>query len=502
MYIRISMGLGKMGAKKVMNPSVNSNTNVRRLIKNTLIGLICFANVMQFSLSPRGSFFGDSIAYGAGDNRNWEQLSFLGNSLRNWPIVLLNVALGDRVLQTFAQFAGSAFVWSYLIWNIQRYITGKTYYVVSVMVTILAISPHIISWNSVLLAESYAISCLVLVLIFGFRYTATKSKIDRSLLAGAILFWATLQSRHFLALIVLVLVSLPFFLRPLFIKARSIGVGTIIALSLTVSYIGFININQQTNDFNSGISYRAFSNIYTFAAHSQSATIKSSLANEPGFDCVELKNNSDVIVIAEKLVKNCPIALKWLEENYSFWYAKFLVQHPTYTLKLLVEGIANSNNPPEFYAGTVSISPTILNSIYFGSRNYSFGSFENVSDKMVLVENEKQQFVVVTKGNTVSYNAIKANAPIFLWFYLAILLFLRSLYKSVHVFRNTREKEVQPLMWLVCLSLLGFAINLLVCPAEYFKLTIQFSTLLFLGTILMVATEFNSRVESHEGIVN
>jgi hypothetical protein len=496
------MGLGKMGAKKVRNSCINSNTNVRTLIQNTFIGLIWFANSMQFSLSPRGSFFSDSLAYGAGDIRNWEQLSFLGNSLRNWPIVLLNVALGDRVLQTFAQFAVSAFVWSYLIWNIQRYISGRTYYVVSAMITILAISPHVISWNSVLLAESYATSGLVLALIFGFRYSVTKSKIDRSLFAGAILFWATLQSRHFLALLVLALVSLPFLSRSIFKSLRSMGIGTIIALSLTVSYIGFININQQTNDFNPGISYRAFSNIYTFAAHSQSTAIKSSLANEPGFECVELLKNTDVIVIAEKLVKNCPIALKWLEENYSFWYAKFLAQHPTYTLKLLVEGIASSNNPPEFYAGTVSITPTILNSIYFGSRNYSFGSFENVSDKMVLVENDKQQFVVITKGNTVSYNAIKANAPIFLWFYLGILLLLRNLYKSAHVFQKTKVKELNPLMWLVCLSLLGFAINLLVCPAEYFKLTIQFATLLFLGTILLAATEVNSRAESHEGIEN
>jgi hypothetical protein len=457
---------------------------------------------MQYLLSPRGSFFSDSLAYGAGDNRNWESLSFIGNSLRNWPIVLLNVGLGDRALQTLVQFAWSAFVWSFLIWNVQRFISGRTFYIVSALITILAISPHIISWNSVLLAESYAISTLVLALVFGFRYTVTKSKIDRSLFAGAILFWATLQSRHFLALMILVLMSLPLFAASMFKVVRSVGFRTIIALSLTVSYIGFININQQTNDFNPGISYRAFSNIYTFAAHSQSVAIKSSLANQPGFTCVDLLNNTDVIAIAEKLVEDCPIALQWLEENYTFWYAKFLAQHPTYTIKLLVEGIANSNNPPEFYAGTVSISPTIFNSMYFGSRNYSFGSFENASDKMVLVENDKQQFVVITKGNTVSYNAIKANAPIFVWLYLGILLLLRNAYKSFRVFRDTKEKKLNLLSWLVCLSLLGFAINLLACPAEYFKLTIQFSVLLFLGTILLTATEVNSRVESHEAREN
>jgi hypothetical protein len=121
---------------------------------------------------------------------------------------------------------------------------------------------------------------------------------------------------------------------------------------------------------------------------------------------------------------------------------------------------------------------------------------------MVLVENDKQQFVVITKGNTVSYNAIKANAPIFVWLYLGILLLLRNAYKSFRVFRDTKEKKLNLLSWLVCLSLLGFAINLLVCPAEYFKLTIQFSVLLFLGTILLTATEVNSRVESHEAREN
>jgi hypothetical protein len=248
-----------------------------------------------------------------------------------------------------------------------------------------------------------------------------------------------------------------------------------------------ISYNQQNQDYDVAISYRALSNLYTFAAHSQADVIKSELKKEPGFGCMGIDSMTDVIAISRKLVDACPAALTWLENEYFSWYAKFLISHPVYTSRLLLEGLAASNNPSEFYAGTLSIAPPLFNGLFFGSRNYSFGSFENVSNKMVLIENDKQQFVVISKGDTKSYNAVKANAPIFLWIFLALFL----LYLRIRNIITQKSRFVgsgfEPMFIILMLSMLGFGINLLICPAEYFKLTIHYSVALFLSVILIAA---------------
>lgn len=481
-----------MGCKQLKLAYKLEKDSFRETFRNSLIGLVVFANCLQFALIPTGAFFGDSVAYGAGNERNWNLISFSGESLRNWPIVLLNVLLGNQILQTLAQFIISILCWSFLILNLQKAFRSKIYYFIALMISVLAISPYILSWNSVLLGESYAISFFVLSISLALRSQATRKERDFFVFLLSILFWSSLQSRHFLALVVLIFLSAPFLiprLKMIFSRKQRVK---LVSILVGLVYLGILSINQQNQDFNKDISYRAFSNIYTFAAHSQSDTIKIALAEQPGFKCINLMDKLDVFAIVEKLTRDCPVALRWLEQNYAKWYVKFLLSNPSYLGKLLLEGLAGSNNPPEFYSGTISMVPNTLTSIYFGSRNYSFGSFENVSDKMVLVENDKQSFVVIEKGNNDAYNAVKANAPIFIWIYLVVLIFFQ---KAISLIRNLRVKRIvdfDPVFAMLSLSILGFCINLIVCPAEYFKLTIQFSVGLFVGVLLTMSSRFET----------
>ncbi len=458
-------------------------------LRNSLIGLIVFANCLQFALLPSGTVFSDSVAYGAGNDRNWDLISLTGDALRNWPIVLLNVLLGDRVLQTIVQFLVSIISWSFLIWNLQRAVPRRVFYFSAFLISILAISPYILSWNSVLLGESYGISFFVLSLSLGLRSRASHKERDYFLFFLSLFFWASLQSRHFLALVTLILFSIPFMITKFTLGDLKKHKSKFVSLLLILGYLGILSTNQQNQDFKRDISYRAFSNIYTFAAHSQSDIIKSALVEQPGFKCLNLFDETDVLQIVEKLTADCPEALNWLEQNFAQWYVKFLLSNPTYLAKLFMEGLASSNNPPEFYSGTISMVPNVFTSIFFGSRNYSFGSFENVSNKMVLVENDKQSFVVIQKGNNQSYNAVKANAPIFIWIYFVLVVWFQ---KALHLFRKRKvisEIKLDPVFVMLNLSVLGFCMNLVACPAEYFKLTIQFSVGLFIGIILMLGSK-------------
>ena len=469
-----------------------------RNLRNFNIGLVVFAHIFQFGLNPAGAFFSDSYAYGAGDLRNWKLFSLIGHSLRNWPIVLTNLTLGNRILQTSAQFIFSTIVWSILIWYMHRFLNARKFYLASALVLILAISPHVLSWNSVLLGDSYGLSFMVLTIAMCLRWGFTKNRNHGIYFLLGLIGWSSLQSRNFLAFLALTLLIVPLLFLFKIVKLGECRRVIVLVMTLLIFYVGAISVNQQNQDYyaDNAISYRALTNIYTFAAHSQSGIIKSELKKQPGFDCMGIEEMTDVIAISKKLVSECPVAHKWLEHSYLEWYLKFLLLHPAYSTKLLLEGLAASNNPSEFYAGTVSIAPTLFNGLFFGSRNYSFGTFENVENKMLLIENDKQQIVVITKGETKSYNAVKANAPIFFWIFLALFLFISRIISFYKKKTQISPHELDPMYLVLFLSLLGFAINLLISPAEYFRLTIQFSVALFLSvTLILAKVDFLNQVD-------
>ena len=112
-----------------------------------LLILIITTNILVFLMRPSGFSQGDSWAYGYGDFRNWDQLSFTGNSLRKWPIVLINSILGNSTLQILFQSIASILGWSYLLLTVKKVYNNNP--LVNTMITILAINPYVTSWNTI-----------------------------------------------------------------------------------------------------------------------------------------------------------------------------------------------------------------------------------------------------------------------------------------------------------------------------------------------------------------
>ena len=78
------------------------------------------AALINFFFNPYGLQVGDSIAYAFGGQQNFDLLSFTGHSLRNWPVVLINLVLSNNLLQILVQSLFSAFSWSFLIFQYYR----------------------------------------------------------------------------------------------------------------------------------------------------------------------------------------------------------------------------------------------------------------------------------------------------------------------------------------------------------------------------------------------
>jgi hypothetical protein len=172
-----------------------------------LLILIITTNFLVFLMRPSGFSQGDSWAYGYGNFRNWDQLSFTGNSLRKWPIVLINSILGNSILQILSQSIISTISWSYLLFTLKKVYNNNL--LINTLITILASSPYITGWNTIQLSESYSISFLVLLISISLRLKLKDSvKLKFFLLLVLVLFLNTKPSNLISAIITLSLFAL------------------------------------------------------------------------------------------------------------------------------------------------------------------------------------------------------------------------------------------------------------------------------------------------------
>jgi hypothetical protein len=179
---------------------------------------IFVAALTNFFFNPYGLQVGDSIAYAFGNQPNFDLLSFTGHSLRNWPVVLINLVLSNSLLQILAQSLFSAFSWSFLIFQYYRsnLLRKKEFAIFTVL---LFMTSQNLTWNSTQLAESYSISFVVLFLALSIKLKSNKSAFNAFKLILVTYLWALIHGRNFSTLVVFATIfSFAFLLKPNFRK--------------------------------------------------------------------------------------------------------------------------------------------------------------------------------------------------------------------------------------------------------------------------------------------
>ena len=126
---------------------------------------IAIAHLVQFAFNPTEAIQGDSAQYGVGQPRNWDLLSFTGQSLRNWPTVLLYLLFASDAAKIFFQFLISFSATVILLIQINSQFKGRTRVVLIALTSVFVTTPQIMNWNSVLLSESILISTTVLFVV-------------------------------------------------------------------------------------------------------------------------------------------------------------------------------------------------------------------------------------------------------------------------------------------------------------------------------------------------
>ncbi len=424
-------------------------------------------------MRPSGFSQGDSWAYGYGDFRNWEQLSFTGKSLRKWPIVLINSILGNSILQILFQSIISMLSWSYLLITLKKVYNNNL--LINTMVTILASNPYITSWNTIQLSESYAISFLVLLVSLSFRIKSNDStKLRFYLILVLVLFLNTKPSNLISAIITFALFAL-FNSRKLLFQGPNKFLT--ISMILILAYSAFLSINQSNQKLQEegfGITYTAAQAVSVISnTNPKAAKLTSTLPDIDALACLKEYYLEKPENITHALKTKCFESQEWLDENFNKYYAKFLISNPIYVFELVSISILAGNSPYSTYGGTVSILPASFEGIYFGNRNYAL-RLDNFSAQNIPIEK------------------LQVNAPIILW----ILLFLTvSVFSRSKYFQDVSNERSKIFMFNYLFTFGGSIIisTAIIVPNEWYRQTIVGQVSIFIATILIWAENLKHR---------
>jgi hypothetical protein len=435
---------------------------------------IALSYLIQFAFNPAGAFQGDSAQYGAVQPRDWDLLSFTGESLRNWPTVLLYLLFASDVAKVFSQFMISFLAAIIMLRQIHSQFIGKTRILLIVLFSSLITTPQIINWNSVLLSESLLLSVTILFVVSlrAFIISSEKSTFWPLLITSYL--WCILKTTNVL-LLIFILVSLVLFagirLMPLRIHQRSLirlGASVLLGGLFVVTWL-----NHPNQEFNRDINYRTYTAIAVLTDVNPRADIlHAELSKVDELKCLEIGNPKSYEFYASKLGGECQESKLWISENFYQWYAKFLLSHPQEPIQLAAAGFIAGNSPVSLYAPNLSILPKPIQDLFFGERNFALRNLG---------------FLPYGEYETEEYDrsGMEVVVPILAWLGIAFALLLILLSRK-SLRGLLRSKAVKLDYILVAAGVAGVSINSIAVPTEWFRENIYFFTLIYISLIYLI----------------
>jgi len=429
-----------------------------------VILFIIATQILQFSLNPFGSYVGDSFAYGYGDKLEWSKLSFFGNSLRNWPVVLINLIMHYPIIQILFQTIFSIFSWSFLVWNLQKFIPARYFLLFSFLLCSFILSPHILSWNSVVLSESYSISLITLFFSMLVRNATKSSLLNKITLLFISFLWLSVHPRNFYAGILLLAIFVITHNLRLIKIVKSNKLIFFFSILLFIQLVVVSN-NQKNQEYGNEISYNQVLPFYVFSNNPSASSITESLIDVPQMACIFKGNSNDINQLVEYASINCRDSLEWIDSDFWNWYVKFLATHPKLIGTMINSGVIAANSPSAFYSGVLTLIPQSLTSLYFGERNFYLGSS-------------------LSKVDPIEVRNLYLVSPVYFWIILYFFILL------IKVKLHQRKFECGPVIdvgftlgqWAILCMLL----TPLIIPSELFRLTIQFYAILIPSLLFIV----------------
>lgn len=438
----------------------------------TFFVALCY--LIQFAFQPAGAVQGDSAQYGAVSPRDWDLLSFTGQSLRNWPTVLLYLLFASDIAKVFFQFLISFFAAVIMLVQINAQFKGKIRILLIVLFASLVTTPQVINWNSVLLSESLLLSVTILFVASLRTFVYSGSRLAFWPLLVTSYLWCILKTTNVL-LLIFILCSLAVLIgiriKRLRVNQRSlIRLGGCLALG---SLFIVTWLNQPNQEFNREINYRTYTAIAVLTdVNPRAVVLHSELSSVSELKCLEIGNPKSYEFYASKLGGECQESKLWISENFYKWYAQYLLSHPQEAVQLAAAGFIAGNTPVSLYAPNLSILPKPVQDLFFGERNFALRNLG---------------FQPYGEYETEEYDrdGMEVTVPILAWLGIAfsLLLILISQKKLRGVLH---DRAVRLDFILIAAGVAGVSINSIAVPTEWFRENVYFFALIYISLIYLI----------------
>jgi hypothetical protein len=432
--------------------------------------MIVVSNLIQYLLKPAGFRQGDSWAYGFSGERDWGLVSFTGHALRKWPLVLVNTILGNVELQVLFQTLFSCCAWIFLVCVISKLYGSNN---LAVLATgVLGSIKQIVSWNSIQLSESWSISSLIMVIALSLSISYKRSRTKILLLLMFLLITLNTKPSTLLALVVLIpLILLGMALLKQTTRLRKNESLTLAIIGIVV-YSCFLNVNQANENLQnegSGQSYSAAQAVAVISnINPEAKRVISKLSTVDEITCLDITALKSPIEITELMKFKCQTSESWLTENFAKWYLRYLIENPQYVMKIFATSLSAGNSPFSMYAGSISIVPTPVEGLFFGSRNYA---------------NRLNQ----DSAQNIDVDKIEITSPLFVWIIAGLLLLTYLTFRTRFIRSDGPRVPGSTYGLLICLGLITILISGVLIPNEWFRQSIVGQIEIFVGTILLYA---------------
>ena len=444
------------------------------LVLTVLILLIAVSYLVQFAFNPAGAIQGDSHQYGAVQPRDWSLLSLTGESLRNWPTVLLYLTFASDAAKVFFQFLISFAAAVFMLLQINFEFRGKTKAVVSLLFAAFVTTPQVLNWNSVLLSESLLISITIFVFLFTRKFVLSDGRESYLKLLIASYLWCILKTTN-LFIMGLIVISLVLIFGVRAVRLN-LGKGKILQIFIALTLVGMVLLtflNQPNQEFNRGINYRTYAAIAVLTdVNPRAAVLHAELSKIPEMSCLQIGDPKSYEFYAAKLGGECSLSKQWMSENFYNWYATFLLMKPQEAVQLSLVGFIAGNTPVSLYAPHLSILPKSLQDIFFGERNFALRNLG---------------FQPYGEYETEDYDrsGMEVVVPILMWIGLALALLLLLISRSSSR-AFLRGSAIRLDYVLLVSGLIGVCMNSVAVPTEWYRENVYFFTLIYLSLIFLI----------------
>jgi hypothetical protein len=310
---------------------------------------------------------------------NFSLTSLDGHSIRPWGVTIwMALWPSDRGI-LIAQVALSIVAWVALAVTVADGIENRVARrVVAFLVLLVSCTGQVIAWDANMLSESVSVSTGVLALAAIIRFTRQPSWPRAGLVVLAALWFSMTRPNIFPVLLAwaLALVVVGLLRRQVVLWGAVAG-----ALVLTSLYAYVYNVrSDDTWREKMGVTRTTIAYAYPIAANNPVA--KDVLADVRKSDaprCMIPATPSQVSSKGttrwvHKTAAVCPGMDAWATENWTRWWASWLIHHPRKTLTIIHTELPNALLPP-VNANISAPAPAFVSSAFFPSAEITQGSF-------------------------------------------------------------------------------------------------------------------------------